>query len=305
MNKQITDIIISKTHSSKILKTKMIQELWAGYGEISRIYLDEVTIILKLIDFSKQHNHPRGWNSETSHARKVQSYKVEMNWYQNYNKKIKKSCSPSYIASGDVDGVQYLLLEDLQTKSFEPRSEITWEEVKQCLSWLAAFHSGYLHSSPEGIWNTGTYWHLETRADELETMQDKELKKRASSIDKKLNSAKFKTFVHGDAKLANFLFNDSSVAAVDFQYVGGGVGVKDLAYFLSSIYQTEELFSNEKQCLDYYFNELNNSEVEREWRELYPYAWTDFYRFLNGWSPNHPKINCYSQSMRKKVLACL
>ena len=94
------------------------------------------------------------------------------------------------------------------------------------------------------------------------------------------------------------------MAAVDFQYVGGGVGVKDLAYFLSSIYDEDQLYDKEKECLDYYFAELGaEDEVEVEWRELYPYAWCDFYRFLKGWSPGHYKLNTYSEGMKKKVLS--
>ena len=43
--------------------------------------------------------------------------------------------------------------------------------------------------------------------------------------------------MHGDAKLANFLFTSdhSQVAGVDFQYVGGGCGMKDVAYLLSCL----------------------------------------------------------------------
>jgi hypothetical protein len=42
--------------------------------------------------------------------------------------------------------------------------------------------------------------------------------------------------------------------------------------------------------------------IEQEWRELYPYAWCDFYRFLKGWSPAHFKINTYSEQMKERVL---
>jgi thiamine kinase-like enzyme len=186
---------------------------------------------------------------------------------------------------------------------FSPKSSLSWERVQQCLSWLASFHKTYLDQGPEGLWPIGTYWHLETRPEELEVLDDQELKMAAPKIDKILNSAKYKTFVHGDAKLANFLFDEKTAAAVDFQYVGGGVGVKDVAYFLSSIYQEDELHKMDQKCLDYYFKELDcAAKVETEWRELYPYAWCDFYRFLKGWSPGHYKINSYSEQMKTKVL---
>lgn len=133
-------------------------------------------------------------------------------------------------------------------------------------------------------------------------MQDKEMQKYAEVVDNKLNQAQYKTIVHGDAKLANFLFNDQAVSAVDFQYVGGGVGVKDVAYFLSSIYSEKELIENEKACLDCYFSNLNHPAVENEWRQLYPFAWCDFYRFLNGWSPEHDKVHEYTKQMRDKVI---
>jgi thiamine kinase-like enzyme len=131
--------------------------------------------------------------------------------------------------------------------------------------------------------------------------------------------------VHGDAKLANFCFSDddikgateiddnltnkitnkiSRVAAVDFQYVGKGVGVKDLAYFLGSCLTDDDLAQLHNELLNYYFKalgqacneyqpDINIVELEKEWRKLYPFANADFYRFLQGWSPEHHKINGY------------
>ena len=46
------------------------------------------------------------------------------------------------------------------------------------------------------------------------------------------------------------------MAAVDFQYIGGGVGVKDLAYFIGSCLYEEDCERYEKQLLDYYFSAL-------------------------------------------------
>ena len=45
--------------------------------------------------------------------------------------------------------------------------------------------------------------------------------------------------------------------------------------------------------------------LEEDWRALYPVAWTDFYRFLKGWSPGHWKIHGYSARMTRAALDAL
>lgn len=299
MTEDLQELILKSTGATKFIGSERIQELWSGYGSLERVILDTGSFILKQLNLTNENNHPRGWNSSISHQRKKKSYEVEWNWYQKFNDQNVRT--PKYISSDK----NWLLLEDLKNEGYQPKGSISDEEVNLCLKWLANFHSFYMNKSPEGLWDIGTYWHLDTRPDELEVLDDLELKQAASKIDQKLNSAKHKTIVHGDAKLANFLFNKTQASAVDFQYVGGGVGVKDVAYFLSSIYHEEDLEKYESSCLDFYFSELNDSEVEKEWRELYPYAWSDFYRFLKGWSPGHWKINSYSEKMKEKVLKCL
>lgn len=305
MKESLNDLLLEKTGASKIHKTETIQSLWSGYGELNRVHLENGSVILKLIKFPNERPHPRGWSSNLGHERKKRSYQVETHWYQHFNDSIPKATIPKHVASGFLDEFQYLILEDLGAKSFITKQSLNWNEVEQCLSWMAHFHRSFLSKSPQGLWPIGTYWHLDTRPEELAAMSDHELKMAAPFIDEKLNQANYQTIVHGDAKLANFLFNGKEAAAVDFQYVGGGVGVKDLAYFLGSIYHEDELQSREEQCLNSYFNFLDLPDVEKEWRELYPFAWCDFYRFLQGWSPGHWKINSYSEQMKQKVLSCL
>ena len=148
--------------------------------------------------------------------------------------------------------------------------------------------------------------------------EDVALSAAAAAIDSKLKASPFQTLVHGDAKLANFCFSSDgeSVAAVDFQYVGGGCGIKDVAYFIGSCFGDEECQAQVPGLLDFYFERLRVTIVEREvavdaealeadWRSLYPFAWTDFHRFLKGWSPGHWKIHSYSERLAQEVLAQL
>ena len=105
-----------------------------------------------------------------------------------------------------------------------------------------------------------------------------------------------------------------NVAAVDFQYVGGGCGMKDVAYFLGSCLSDNELAKKETNALDHYFDFLRGSllsqnryvdfidAIEQSWRQLYPVAVADFYRFLCGWSPGHWKMNSYSERVTRNVI---
>ncbi len=319
--------LLSKTRSDHCKELEVIQSLWSGYGKISRYQLSgskEFTVIVKCISLNQLDSHPRGWNTDVSHQKKVRSYQVETAWYEQYSTLCKAECTiPNFIGFFSEGKNQWIIMEDLDTRFPLRKSNLSIPEVKACLSWLAHFHGTFMNDEPKGLWEIGTYWHLDTRPDEFQKMAPSELKNQASAIDKKLNNARFKTFVHGDAKLANFCFSESGneVAAVDFQYVGGGCGMKDVAYFLGSCLSSEELESHSPQLLEFYFSELEKSicqrhaqgnlkeiefsELETEWRELYPYAWADFTRFLLGWMHGHQKINGYSLRMIEEVLSDL
>ena len=171
-----------------------------------------------------------------------------------------------------------------------------------------------MNCPPDGLWPIGTYWHLATRQEELQVMEQSALKQFAPAIDQRLNAAKCQTLVHGDAKLANFCFGQEPVvAAVDFQYVGRGCGVKDVAYLMSSCLDGSESAAQQNELLAIYFRQLEHSlsvtnpkidfpELESEWRSLYPFAWADFCRFLAGWSPGHWKMNQYNDRVTQSVL---
>jgi len=343
---------------------KQIQSLWSGYGEIVKFNLtnnktepDLVnSVIVKWVKPPSNRDHPRGWQSDLAHHRKLTSYQVEMNVYHMLNR-IKKSadwmaeihvphCFHSYY--DEVNQQQVLVLEDLDMSGFPLRySALTPKQTQPCIQWLARFHGYFLEDSreqkgqsqalesklaldnsetytqnlskPLGLWPIGSYWHLATRPDEWQAMPESKLKSKAVQLDEALNSLRFQTLIHGDAKVANFCFSKQSigqeveVAALDFQYTGYGCGMKDFVYFLGSCLTQAECESHWKNLLDVYFVSLKetlarlNSQIDREaleceWRFAFELAWADFQRFLEGWSPDHKKNTVFSRTLTAKAL---
>jgi hypothetical protein len=320
---EIDEFVIHSTQTSGLVTTNIVQSLWSGYGSIKRIVLvgtEISSVIVKHVQ-PVAGDHPRGWNTDLSHQRKLNSYQVETHWYGRQRERAEPGFAriPECLGvKSDVDEV-LLVLEDLDAAGFAGRrNSVNQIEWQACVSWLAAFHAEHLGASTDGLWESGTYWHLDTRPDELEELDDLSLKSAAAAIDAKLKTSVFQTLVHGDAKLANFCFSGdgSAVAAVDFQYVGGGCGMKDLAYFVGSCFRDEVAELREDEVLNFYFKELrgfvertdNNvcpEELEADWRSLYRVAWADFHRFLKGWSPDHWKLSDYSERVTREVIAFL
>ncbi len=322
MNENFQDITC-RAVGAEIFKIEDIQTLWSGYGKVMRYGLkggDRNSVVIKHVKLPDQSAHPRGWNTDLSHQRKIRSYQVETAWYRNWAERCDDSCLvPQSLALESSDDEFLMVLEDLNASGFPARKDVvTMNEMQVCLKWLANFHAAFMGKAPTGLWPVGSYWHLDTRPDELEVLEDIELKQAAAQVDQKLRASPYQTFVHGDAKLANFCFsaNGQHVAAVDFQYVGGGCGMKDLAYFIGSCLYEKDCERYETPLLDYYFAQLKEAlvkrkspidpaDIEQDWRALYPIAWTDFHRFVKGWSPGHWKIHGYSERLARDVVAQL
>ena len=321
MNEHFRSITLKATHAKALVESEVIQSLWSGYGKIVRCGLegsDLDSVVVKHVHWPDNDHHPRGWNTSLSHERKVKSYQVETAFYDQWAARCNTPCRvPECLALETHGDEVFMVLEDLDASGFGGRrSSVSKTELKSCLSWLAHFHATFMGEVPSGLWETGTYWHLETRPDELAELNDQKFRNAASTIDQKLKSSPFQTLVHGDAKLANFCFSTNSVAAVDFQYVGGGCGMKDVAYFIGSCLCEDECERQETELLNFYFETLEGAlkhvgksvdfqALENDWRALYPVAWTDFFRFLQGWSPGHWKIHRYSERLAREVLESL
>lgn len=300
-------LVARATGASAVELGERVQALWSGYGEIRRATLADkpvASVIVKYVVPPSARGHTAA--EARSHRRKLRSYEIESAFYREYAPRCGGDCRvPLAVHAGVVQERTLLVLEDLDAAGFHVRrARVSETELRACLRWLAAFHATFLGVRPESLWKVGSYWHLATRPDELGALADVALRRAAPLLDARLNRARYRTLIHGDAKLQNFCFSagGGTVAAVDFQYVGGGVGVKDVAYFLTSCLSPRELDRDAERHLDAYFRELrsalqhrssdhataggpiDDALLEAEWRELYPVACADFCRFLRGWA---------------------
>jgi hypothetical protein len=325
MNTHLKSTILSATGATELIELGVIQSLWSGYGSIVRYGLKGAavdTVVVKHVSLPESVAHPRGWNTNLSHQRKLKSYEVETAWYRNWSARCgADSRVPQCMGLESVGHELIMVLEDLDTSGYPARrTSVTATELHACLCWLAHFHATFMGVEPTGLWESGSYWHLETRPDELTVLkqEDPALHAASQTIDQKLKASPYQTLVHGDAKLANFCFSKdgSSVAAVDFQYVGKGCGMKDVCYLIGSCLDEVACEQQESALLAVYFKALSDAFIRRgttinldaleaDWRALYPVAWTDFHRFLKGWSPGHWKINGYSERLAREVVASL
>ena len=317
MHEQMTARILKCTQAEAIVDEELIQPLWNDYGTLSRVKLRgglHESVIVKHIQFPSNAKHPRGFSGTLSHERKVRSYEVETHWYRNQNRRMPPAAPTPDCLDAFAEGAElFLLLEDLGTRGFDEVSVFpSWEEVNVVLSWLAHFHARFIDDAAEGLWPCGSYWHLATRPEELANIAGSRLHCFAGLLDARLRCGAFPTLVHGDAKLANFLFTQdkAQVAAVDFQYVGRGAAMKDVAYFVGSCLDGPECERLENELLDVYFdalrpclpNQVDAPALEAEWRSLYPVAWADCERFMLGWNPVHRKLTDYSDATTERAI---
>ena len=290
-----------------------IQSVWSGYGELFRVVLDGGARASAVVKWAKT---PGGVGDDPGDARKRRSYQVEQAFYGELSARCDHRCRVAeLLGSRAGDGEWLTVLEDLDAAGFaERRRRLGPVELAACLRWLAELHARFLGEPPAGLWDTGTYWHLGTRRDELPRIADAELRALAPVIDGLLEAAAFRTILHGDAKEANFCFapGGTDVAAVDFQYAGGGCGMKDVAYLLHDR-DDEPEDGIAHAHLDTYFGHLRAAlarrpegidadALEAEWRRLYPLARADFCRFLAGWAPDHWRRDARGQRFVRGVL---
>ena len=187
--------------------------------------------------------------------------------------------------------------------------------------WLAKMHGlcwGKSYEKEFSLAREGCYWYLETRLEEWSSMSHEwqALKKLAPALSERLrdDSGLGWTLIHGDFKSTNLMFtcalqgedfdpfHEEECIGIDFQYVGGGYGARDLAMLMVCAVdlKTDNLacgIDMETEVLQLYYDELLSVlrevgavvvETQATYtmshlRGQYELALMDLVRFMAGW----------------------
>ncbi len=304
---ECTAWVLQTTDARSLGSVRLLQPLWRGLGSLYRLELvgaSRPSVVLKYV------SPPAVAQLSPAEARKRRSYEVEQRWYERYAPECgDRSRVARGLGSTAFGNALVLLLEDLGSAGFLPQRPPNERQLRSGLQWLAAFHAQFFGRSSADLWPRGTYWELDYRLTELERTAHPWFRQRARQLDEALKQAQYETFVHGDAKAANFLWHGTDrVAVVDFQWVGGGCGVRDLALLLDRCLEEEGCLVQADRWLDFYFHLLRQEleargrsvpfeAVEAEWRRLFPIAWCDHERLWFGWGRGEYRVGPYTERM--------
>ena len=353
LEKVIDDI---RFESSDDVECEVVASVWKGAGVVLRLKCeDKKTLIVKRIE------HRASINEISK-----ESYRVEQRFYRYFakdyenipicylqdervvtteTKKKRKKKRKNDDKNEDILGSNwnfFSVLSDLRTQFPISEEDLNFSQARAVMKLFAGFHAAntnrtgisqsgdsLINERLNGLWRSGTYWTLDRRRHELDTMvrtyekeyrsrvireydglgEDiKNLSRRLHSVAEELharlspgkhNPPHWFTIVHGDAKGANILLRRDheetyTASLLDFQWVGGGLGCRDIAYFMISAVEPKAL-EREQELLRYYFTERRACILQHtkkikaklmswdEFLERYEIALCDFMRWLCGY----------------------
>jgi thiamine kinase-like enzyme len=264
-----------KKHS---IKTEKIVSLWAGLGSIYRAFVNNQTYIIKYVQIPLENT--------VSNKRRIASYYNESYFYSKYSENVDIA---RYYAHEKNERNTILIIQDLSI-NYRELSSLNQIQFIKAIQYLAKFHAYFYNCKDINVSENGSYWYLNTRKSEWKNIPKKhpKLKDCAELIDSKTKDVDHETLIHGDSKSENFMWSRDDVPiCVDFQYVGKGLGAKDLVYLICS--STDEF---KEEYLSIYFDFFLKYAVEFDKTHDYTFDlfsshfdWCtlDYLRFMAGW----------------------
>jgi len=312
------DHAAAAVHDERDLHSVEICSLWSGMGHIYKVVVPSPSASNNAspqYELVIKHVAPPRSSSSLGDRRKADSYQVECNFYENVAPVLlaqhglllpKPYLVERYCGKNKNEMVIAMsLIRERSSSSSLYSSNTENMMMKSVLTWLATLHAAFWGRAADemvqqaGLQSQGSYWYLDTRPDEHESMPNHgwegRLKLAARAVDERLQRDPLQCIIHGDAKEANILVvvdggtteeERPVVAMCDFQYCGKGPPTKDLAYFFCSSVSPDD----EKAALEFYLQELTKRLPDdvtpptmSELEDSLELAYCDFYRFMSGW----------------------
>ncbi len=352
---------MTAVYDASDLHIQTLCSLWAGMGHIYKVHVPctsgkqsgtgrsksssnknknnnqaMLTLIVKHIVL------PTNTNQSLSNQRKTDSYFVEANFYE----KLVPMLISQYKISVPVPYlIQRPSSEAPISKKAQNKNDIVIamsyvendrsqrysrrQQRDAVLTWLAHFHAVFWGSqnaetavSTYGLQPEGSYWYLNTRPEEHDSMPSTgwigRLKTAARAIADYLQHRDiYQCIIHGDAKEANILYAcENSICSnevccqatfCDYQYCGKGSLTKDLVYYLMRFDDKDD--DNMDEAIEFYLQQLKerlppdvSAPTLQDLQISMPLAYCDLYRFMIGWGnwgsnnrPNRRVTNLLNQ----------
>ncbi len=235
-------------------------------------------------------------------AKLVRNYELEINWYRDLAAVTPVNCPKCFHAEIGADGIDFVLLLDDRTPANQG-DQLTGANPQEMLAAIAEL--ALLHAAH---WNSDTLHKYEWLAYSTGNKQlvrqllpglYPEFRKRYSTrLDPEIldmgqglvdnigpyldTQIAARTVIHGDFRLDNLLFTPSGeVTVLDWQTVGTGSPMADLAYFIgTSIADPAEREGCERDLFEHYRAQLElagiSANIKDNWRDYRLYAFSGF-----------------------------
>ena len=265
---------------SSVKSVSPIASLWGGMGQVYKVVTKEGNFVVKYMD--PRRITSKGGRPSIGDQRKLDSYTVEATFYAKYSDQLLGKgvglARCLHVEQHDDNRIIICMsiLENAPYDNYFPLA----------IEWLAHFHAVTWQQDCPGLQEVGTYWHLDTRPQEWKGMRDDgwegRLKRAAPAMDRWLKQTPIQSWVHGDAKDANIMWDGTKMAMCDFQYVGRGCPMKDLCYFLCS-----NGIADDDQYVNLYYeklcSKLNDPPSRHDFDVALELSYCDYLRFMCGW----------------------
>jgi hypothetical protein len=235
-------------------------------------------------------------------AKLVRNYELEISWYRDLAAASPINCPECFHAEIDINGIDFVLLLEDRSPARQGDQLLGADDpqMRSAIAEMASLHAAHWNSDMlhKYEWLTYSTGNKELVRQLLPGLYPGFCERYRGRLSPEIldmgqglvdnigvyldTSIAARTVIHGDFRLDNLLFSPSGeVTVVDWQTVGTGSPMADLAYFIgTSIADPAAREGCERGLFEYYLAQLAlagiSANIEDNWRDYRLYAFSGF-----------------------------